>query len=89
MRNLNWKNRKAQSAVQAARDASSELLKARGTIAQLLAVYWEEGDGAYPPNFIVTATGQADFLTDKDLKAFHTTRVKGKFGNAYKWKRVA
>ncbi len=61
-------------AVQAARDCADQLLRARGLLAQMLAVYWERGDGDYPPNFIVSAEKEVETLSDEYLKRFHVIR---------------
>lgn len=89
MRSNQWKQRKAQSAVQAARDCAEDLRKARGSVAQLLASFWEKGDGHYPPNFIYVATKIADCLTEEELKAFSVIRQRALNGNVYEWRREA
>jgi hypothetical protein len=76
------KTKRHRYAVQAARDCASQLLRARGLLALMLATYWERGDGAYPPNFIVSATKEVETLSDEELKAVGVVR-KGDPGHWY------
>lgn len=67
-----------RNAVIAAKTCAEHLLQARGSLAYLLAVYWGEGDGKVPPNFIVSAEIQASYLSDDELRKFYVTRRIGK-----------